>query len=209
MYKRHVNITHFSSTVPPAVKGRLGIRTIYLEKARCLPALAWLVGSQRWAQRLCCSHQRRGTARHGTAQHGTKRHDTTAVSHAQSPHCAFNDNNKDVLFSSWSASGKLTYQQPTTPPPTTTPHHHPPPQTDQLQLNEDKTEVILFSAPSLSSCHEIVFSDKVRNLGFIPDSNLTMIMKQHLIKICQTAYYEVKCNSSIRRYLTEMQQNSW
>ena len=47
---------------------------------------------------------------------------------------------------------------------------------------------------------QIVFSDKVRNLGFILDSNLTM--KQHVIKICQTAYYELKRISSIRRYLT-------
>ena len=81
---------------------------------------------------------------------------------------------------------------------------------NQLKLNEDKTEAILFSIPSLSSCHclpssiivsthEIQFSDKVRNLGFILDSNLTM--KQHVIKICQTAYYEVKRISSIRRYL--------
>ena len=55
---------------------------------------------------------------------------------------------------------------------------------NQLKLNEDKTEAILFSTPSLSSCHclplstmvrkhEILFSDKVRNLGFILDSNLT------------------------------------
>ena len=83
---------------------------------------------------------------------------------------------------------------------------------NQLKLNEDKTETILFSTPSLSSCHclplsvmvgthEILFSDKVRNLGFILDSNLTM--KQHVIKICQTAYYEQKRSSSIRRYLTE------
>ena len=48
---------------------------------------------------------------------------------------------------------------------------------------------------------ETVFSDKLRNLGFIFDSNLTM--KQHVIKICQTAYYELKRVSSIRRYLTE------
>ena len=82
---------------------------------------------------------------------------------------------------------------------------------NQLRLNEDKTEAILFSTP-LFSCyclpssimvgtHEIVFSDKVRNLGFILDSKLTM--KQHVIKICQTAYYELKRISSIRRYLTE------
>ena len=47
---------------------------------------------------------------------------------------------------------------------------------NQLKLNEDKTEAILFS-------------------------NLTM--KQHVIRICQTAYYELKRISSIRRYLTE------
>ena len=56
---------------------------------------------------------------------------------------------------------------------------------NQLKLNEDKIEAILFSTPFLCSCyclpssimvstHEIVFSDKVRNLGFILDSNLTM-----------------------------------
>ena len=87
---------------------------------------------------------------------------------------------------------------------------------NQLKLNEDKTEAILFSTPSLSSCHclpssvtvgthKIMFSDKVRNkvrnLGFILDSNLTM--KQHVIKTCQTAYYELKRISSIRMYLTE------
>ena len=49
--------------------------------------------------------------------------------------------------------------------------------------------------------HEIMFSNKVRNLGFILDSNLTM--EQHVIKTCQTAYYELKRISSIRRYLTE------
>ena len=55
---------------------------------------------------------------------------------------------------------------------------------NQLKLNEAKTEAIFFLTPSLSSCHclplstmvsthEILFSDKVRNLGFILDSNLT------------------------------------
>ena len=83
---------------------------------------------------------------------------------------------------------------------------------NKLKLNKDKTEAILFSTPSLSSCHclpssimvgthEILFSDKIRNLGFILDSNLTM--KQHVIRTCQTAYYELKRISSIRRYLTE------
>ena len=78
------------------------------------------------------------------------------------------------------------------------------------QLDEDKSEATLFSTPSLSSCHclpssvivgahEIVISDEVRNLGFILDSNLTM--KQHVIKICQTVYYELKRISFTRRYL--------
>ena len=67
---------------------------------------------------------------------------------------------------------------------------------NQLNLNEDKPEAILFSTLSLpSAClpssvtvgtHQIAFSDKVRNLKFILDSNLTM--KQHVIKVCQTAY---------------------
>ena len=87
----------------------------------------------------------------------------------------------------------------------------------QLKLNEDKTEAILFSKLSLpSDClpspvtvgtHQIAFSDKVRNLGFILDSNLTM--KQHVIKVCQTAYYEPKRISSIRSYLTEDATKSW
>ena len=83
---------------------------------------------------------------------------------------------------------------------------------NQLILNEDKTEAILFSTPSKSSrhclpssimvgTHEILFSDKIRNQGFIFDSNLTM--KQNVIKTCQKAYYELKRISSIRRYLTE------
>ena len=68
---------------------------------------------------------------------------------------------------------------------------------NQLKLHEDKTEAILFSTRSLpSDClpssvtvgtHQIAFSDKVRNLGFILDSNLSM--RQYIIKICQTAYY--------------------
>ena len=80
-----------------------------------------------------------------------------------------------------------------------------------MQLNKDKTEAILFLTLSLPSdflpssvtvgTHQIEFSDKVRNLGFTLDSNLTM--KQHVIKVCQTAYYELKPISSIRSYLKE------
>ena len=49
--------------------------------------------------------------------------------------------------------------------------------------------------------HSIPFSDSARNLGFILDSKLSM--KKHIIKICQTAYFELKRISSIHRFLTE------
>ena len=80
-----------------------------------------------------------------------------------------------------------------------------------MELNKDKTEAILFLTLSLPSdflpssvtvgTHQIEFSDKVRNLGFTLDSNLTM--KQHVIKVCQTACYELKRINCIRSYLTE------
>ena len=81
-------------------------------------------------------------------------------------------------------------------------------------MNVDKTEALLFPfssslKPSTGPLHDsitlgshnIPFSDSARNLGFIPDSKLSM--KKHIIKICQTAYFELKRISSIRRFLTE------
>ena len=83
-----------------------------------------------------------------------------------------------------------------------------------LKLNNNKTEALLF--PFLASLkpstvsfpdsitlgsHNIPSSDSARNLGFILDSNL--FMKKHVIKICQTAHFELKPISSIRRFLTE------
>ena len=50
----------------------------------------------------------------------------------------------------------------------------------------------LTTSPSLISA---------RSLGFILDSKLSM--KKHIIKICQTAYFELKRISLIRRFLTE------
>ena len=44
------------------------------------------------------------------------------------------------------------------------------------------------------------FSDSAWNLGVILDSNM---LKKHIIKISQTAYFELKRVSSIRRFLTE------
>ena len=55
---------------------------------------------------------------------------------------------------------------------------------------------------SITLCfHNIPFSDSARNLGVLLDSNL--YMKKHFIKLCQTAYFELKSISSIRRFLTE------
>ena len=60
---------------------------------------------------------------------------------------------------------------------------------NQLKLNDDKTETLLFPLkPSTVSLpdsitlgsHNIPFSDSARNLGFILDSNLSM--KKHVIK---------------------------
>ena len=85
---------------------------------------------------------------------------------------------------------------------------------NQLKLNDDKTEALLFPfssslKPSTVSVpdsitlgsHNIPFSDSARNLGFILDSKLSM--KKHVMKICQTAYFELKCISSVCRFLTE------
>ena len=85
---------------------------------------------------------------------------------------------------------------------------------NQLKLNDDKTEALLFPFSSslkpstvplpdsiTLGSHNIPFSDSARNLGFILDSKLSM--KKHIIKICQTAYFELKRISSIRRFLTE------
>ena len=85
---------------------------------------------------------------------------------------------------------------------------------NQLKLNDNKTEALLFpfssslkpAAVSLPDSitlgsHNIPFSDSARNLGFILDSKLST--KKHGIKICQTAYFELKRISSIRRFLTE------
>ena len=85
---------------------------------------------------------------------------------------------------------------------------------NQLKLNDDKTEALLFpfsSSLKPSTCplphsitlgsHNIPFSDSARNLGFILNSKLSM--KKHIIKVCQTAYFELKRISSIRRFLTE------
>ena len=84
---------------------------------------------------------------------------------------------------------------------------------NQLKLNDDKTDLLFPFSSSLKpstvplpdsvtlGSHNIPFSDSARNLGFILDSKLSM--KKYVITICQTAYFELKRISSIRRFLTE------
>ena len=73
---------------------------------------------------------------------------------------------------------------------------------NQLKLDDDKTEALLFSSSSslkLSTIclpdsitlgsHSILFSDSARNLGFILGPKLSM--KKHVINICPTAYFEL------------------
>ena len=70
-----------------------------------------------------------------------------------------------------------------------------------------RTEALLFPfssslKPSITvGSQNIPFSDSSRNLRFILDSKLSM--KKEVIKICQTAYFELNRISSIRRFLTE------
>ena len=84
----------------------------------------------------------------------------------------------------------------------------------QLKLNNDKTEALLFPfssslKPSTVSLPDLInlgsqnipFSDSARNLGFILDLKLSL--KKHVIKVCQTACFELKRISSICRFLTE------
>ena len=53
----------------------------------------------------------------------------------------------------------------------------------------------------LLGCHNIPFSVSARNLGFILDSRISMM--KHVIKVCQTVYFQIRRIGSIRTYLTE------
>ena len=78
----------------------------------------------------------------------------------------------------------------------------------KLQLNEDKTEALLFD-PSKSSDlpdvlrigqSDIPFNYSARNLGVIFDNGLTM--KLQIDRICQTACFEIRRIGSVRQFLT-------
>ena len=83
---------------------------------------------------------------------------------------------------------------------------------NQLKLNDDKTEALLFTPPNLNTStpipsgvqvgpHLIPFCVSAKNLGFILDSELSM--KEHIKSVCQLANYELSRIGSIRRYLNQ------
>jgi hypothetical protein len=79
---------------------------------------------------------------------------------------------------------------------------------NKLQLNEDKTEVLLVSTSHSHALpatmkvgpHDIHFADSARNLGVIFDKSLSM--SEQVNKICQVCYIEIRKIASIRHYLT-------
>jgi hypothetical protein len=82
---------------------------------------------------------------------------------------------------------------------------------NKLQLNDDKTELLLATPkklqnhPSLPQSMQInnvdiSFSPSVRSLGVILDQTLSF--KQHVSSICRVAYLELRRISTIRHYLS-------
>ena len=85
-------------------------------------------------------------------------------------------------------------------------------QKKKLKLNENKTECILIGTKNklrglnnISSIsineEEIVLADKVRDLGVIIDSSLTL--DEHINNVVKTANFHLKNIASIRKYLNE------
>ena len=85
-------------------------------------------------------------------------------------------------------------------------------QKKKLKLNENKTECILIGTQhnlrrlnNISSIsineEEIVLADKVRDLGVIIDSSLTL--DEHINNVVKTANFHLKNIASIRKYLNE------
>ena len=80
-----------------------------------------------------------------------------------------------------------------------------------LKLNDDKTEVILFTSKHALKSHPSVAvtvgeqhvrpATSIRNLGVVYDQPLSMI--QHVNSVCRVGYMHVRNIGRIRRYLTE------
>ena len=79
---------------------------------------------------------------------------------------------------------------------------------NKLQLNEDKTEALLFEPSTSSDIPDVLdvgqsgkpFCDSARNLGVMFDNGLTM--KQQVDRICQTECFEMRRIGSISQFLT-------
>ena len=80
-----------------------------------------------------------------------------------------------------------------------------------LELNDNKTELMLVTSKSTKHLHnlptsitienaQIPFKQSVKKLGFTLDCHLTM--NAHDTNIAQTCYFELRRLASIRRFLT-------
>ena len=82
---------------------------------------------------------------------------------------------------------------------------------NMLKLNDDKTEVILFTSKHALKSHPSVAvtvaeqhtrpATSIRNLGVVYDQTLSMI--QHVNSVCRVGYMHVRNIGRIRCYLTE------
>ena len=79
---------------------------------------------------------------------------------------------------------------------------------NKLQLNEEKTEVLLFNSAKLKNspsplfiCQTTVsFSYSARNLGFYLDKDLSV--NEYINFICKMSFLELRRIGTIRHYLT-------
>ena len=83
---------------------------------------------------------------------------------------------------------------------------------NKLQLNPDKTELILITSKHNQKSLSLPFSvdlngilihlsSTVRNLGVTLDQNLSF--QQHVYRTCQFCYFELRRINSIRHYLSQ------
>ena len=82
---------------------------------------------------------------------------------------------------------------------------------NQLQMNEDKSEVLLITAKQIVNLQDLTdlmningtcvkFSPSVRNLGV--SLNSTLLLHQHVMNVCKVAYLELRRINSIRNLLS-------
>ena len=83
---------------------------------------------------------------------------------------------------------------------------------NKLQLNPDRTEMILITSKNNQKSLSLPFSvdlngisihlySTVRNLGITLDQNLSF--QQHVSRTCQICYFELRTINSIRHYLSQ------